>query len=315
MTQASLPKVLIVDDERANRHVLAMMLRRIGHDCTDARDGSEAVHMIASGAAFGIVIMDLQMPGMDGFEATRRIRALTAGKQPYLPIVALTSVASDPVRRAAFDAGMDDFMAKPAEIRSLRAKLNMWVEVEPQSANPPALSSVASQIPVAPDFTALDGVPSFDAGVLRQLHILGQEVERPVVVTTAELVLKELPSNVDAMAEALQDSDARSLHCLAHRLAGAARNIGANHLADLSAELERLTKQLSGPSVRPRQADPAQGDGTRGGPMVQGKSYTSVAPAASETVARVVPLVRMVTLESRHVESVLREFLGGPTWA
>jgi CheY-like chemotaxis protein len=117
-------RLLVAEDNEINRRVIAGMLRRIGCEVTFAVDGREAVQLVEQ-REFDLVFMDCQMPEMDGFEATRRIRQMGAARAE-VPIVALTAnvLASD--RDACQRAGMSDFLAKPVKLDVLRAAVQRW---------------------------------------------------------------------------------------------------------------------------------------------------------------------------------------------
>ncbi|MBL8753999.1 MAG: response regulator [Planctomycetes bacterium] len=117
--------VLVAEDNEINRRVLAGMLRRIGCAPTFAVDGREAVQVVQH-KSFALVLMDCQMPEMDGFEATRCIRAL-GGRLAQLPIVALTANVLPADREACLQAGMNDFLGKPVKLDVLRAAVQRWV--------------------------------------------------------------------------------------------------------------------------------------------------------------------------------------------
>lgn len=124
-------RVLVVEDNRVNQFVARGLLEREGCLVEVAADGAEALARWQA-APFDLVIMDCQMPGMDGFEATRRIRAAEAGFA-HVPIVALTAGALDSERDRCFEAGMDDFLTKPLERRELQSALERWGRPEPTS--------------------------------------------------------------------------------------------------------------------------------------------------------------------------------------
>jgi len=112
--------VLVVDDDAINRTLATAMLRKIGLQADVAKDGHESVAMVAR-KAYSIVLMDMQMPGMDGVEATQAIRQLPLPRQPY--IIALTASAFDSDRERCLNAGMNDFLSKPFRLQALREKL------------------------------------------------------------------------------------------------------------------------------------------------------------------------------------------------
>ena len=130
--------VLVAEDNEINRRVLAGMLRRLGCQATFAVDGREAVQMVRS-KPFALVLMDCQMPELDGYEATRRIRAL-GPRQARLPIVALTANVLPSDRDACLAAGMNDFLGKPVKLDVLRAAIQRWCRPTAASAAAPAVA-------------------------------------------------------------------------------------------------------------------------------------------------------------------------------
>ncbi len=117
-------RLLVVEDDRVNQRVIEMMLHHLGLHTAIVTNGEAAIE-VAVMQPWDAVLMDCQMPGIDGFEATRRIRARLAGK--HLPIIALTANAMASDREACLDAGMDDFVPKPIRQEELRAALERWL--------------------------------------------------------------------------------------------------------------------------------------------------------------------------------------------
>ena len=109
-------RVLVAEDNPVNRKLAARILENAGHTVVCANDGQEAVDMLAN-ERFDIVLMDVQMPRMDGFEATSEIRKLDAALRVHTPIVALTANAMKGDRERCLDAGMDGYVSKPLEPR------------------------------------------------------------------------------------------------------------------------------------------------------------------------------------------------------
>jgi CheY-like chemotaxis protein len=110
-------RILVAEDNEVNQLVINAMLTQMGHVVDVVRDGVEAVEKVRTGA-YDVVLMDIQMPRLDGLAATRQIRAL-GGSASRVPIVALTANAMRDDLRACLDAGMDDHLAKPLEQRDL----------------------------------------------------------------------------------------------------------------------------------------------------------------------------------------------------
>jgi CheY-like chemotaxis protein len=117
--------ILVAEDNKVNQTVITRMLQKLGHRVDIAADGLEAVNALRR-MPYDLVLMDCQMPGMDGFEATRAIRAGEAGSPGHIPIVALTANAMHGDREQCLAAGMDDFIAKPVTKQTLAAALERW---------------------------------------------------------------------------------------------------------------------------------------------------------------------------------------------
>lgn len=119
--------MLVVEDNPTNRVVISAMLTRLGAKTTLVEDGAQGVEAIRGGSAFDLVLMDLQMPVLDGDSATRQIRAWEHETgHAKVPIVALTANAYEEDRERCLDAGMDDFLAKPVAIAALQGMLSRW---------------------------------------------------------------------------------------------------------------------------------------------------------------------------------------------
>jgi CheY-like chemotaxis protein len=119
---ATLP-VLVVEDNRVNQRVATVLVRSLGLEVEVANNGLEGVERCSSND-YAAVLMDCQMPEMDGYEATRRIRAL---KRKRVPIIALTAGAASSDRHLALEAGMDDFLTKPVQRAELARVLDRWI--------------------------------------------------------------------------------------------------------------------------------------------------------------------------------------------
>jgi CheY-like chemotaxis protein len=130
---------LVVDDNEVNRALLLRQLERLGYEATAVDSAVQALEAVAA-TPYAVVLMDCRMPGMDGMEATRRIREAEAGTGHRVPIVAVTANAMEADREACFEAGMDDFLTKPVMMENLRAMLDRFVlgvreETEPAPAS------------------------------------------------------------------------------------------------------------------------------------------------------------------------------------
>ncbi|MFA7280417.1 MAG: PAS domain S-box protein [Sterolibacterium sp.] len=139
-------RILVVEDNLDNREVIATQLSEFGLTVISAIDGQQALDIITKNGAIDLILMDLQMPVMDGFTATQRLREWEAeNNRARLPIVALTADAFEENRGLCMAAGMDDFLTKPVVIGTLKTVLSRWLSSKPQASGDPAAPDPAGE--------------------------------------------------------------------------------------------------------------------------------------------------------------------------
>jgi signal transduction histidine kinase/DNA-binding response OmpR family regulator len=126
-TQSSRARILVVEDTKVNQRVARCALEKMGYACEIAEDGRMAVDMFCA-EPWDLILMDCRMPEMDGFEATRAIRARETERGGHIPIVAMTANAMERDREACIESGMDDFLSKPVNVEELRTKLKRYLD-------------------------------------------------------------------------------------------------------------------------------------------------------------------------------------------
>jgi len=227
-------RLLLVEDNPLNQQVAFEFLKRRGAVVTLAGHGGEAVER-AAGGAFDAVLMDIHMPVMDGFEATRRIHALPGYGE--LPIIAMTAAVLQADREQCRAAGMVDFVAKPIDPDELNRVLEKWLR--PAQTAIPAAATEVSPIAECP----LPALPGFD---------LEQALRR--LDGNIPLLTRLLRSLADEQAHAgtrldalLQAGDRKQAALLLHSIKGCAANLGATALAGAAARLEQEVKEDAAP--------------------------------------------------------------------
>jgi len=228
---ANVGPILVVDDNEANTILAVRLLEKMGYSAVAVRNGLEAVEATAGGG-HPLILMDCQMPVMDGFEATRAIRAREADGHERLPIIAMTANATEPHRDACLEAGMDDIVTKPVMIDVLAELLARWHPVAQPTAFDPRTSH---RMPATNGSTQ-----GLDVDVLRRLeHDLGMEA----FLRFLEVYLRELPGRVAAILQGVDDRSAEALRMAAHALKSPSAAVGASRLAKVCSELETLGRR------------------------------------------------------------------------
>jgi two-component system sensor histidine kinase/response regulator len=225
-------RVLAVDDVANNLELLQITLGRGNHHVTIAHGGEEAVQLCAR-TRFDLVLMDLQMPGVDGLEATRRIRAheLTAGLRPT-PIIALSASVLEADRRNARAAGMDGFADKPIELARLYAEIARVLGMRPERVPAPTSPSPTTSSPI--DWE-------------RGLQLWASE---PLLREALERFTQENQGQIGRLQEQLATTQWMALASTSHRLRGVAGNLGLSSLYALLSSIEA--------QARAQDADAAQ---------------------------------------------------------
>jgi two-component system, sensor histidine kinase len=119
--------ILVVEDDFANQRVASLFLKKLGHSVDIAEHGSQALELVSQNA-YDLIFMDCQMPIMDGFEATQKIRS-TEGANQNIPIIALTANVVCGVNGECIDAGMNDVLNKPIQLDSMKKMLQTWLDI------------------------------------------------------------------------------------------------------------------------------------------------------------------------------------------
>jgi two-component system, sensor histidine kinase and response regulator len=225
-------RVLLVEDNAVNRRVAEHQLRKLGCAVSIACNGVEGVAAVLAGG-FDLVLMDCQMPLLDGFDATRQIRQHEAGDTRRLPVIALTANALAGDREACLAAGMDDYLSKPLDPAALAACIGRWAPRLPGTA-PGAGDSEATSVPAPAAPLRDDAEPTIDLAALRELTDGDADFERELL----DVFVSSGDTALAALIAALGDADLPSVRRHAHTLKGASANLRARPLAARAQALE-----------------------------------------------------------------------------
>jgi signal transduction histidine kinase/CheY-like chemotaxis protein len=218
-------RVLVAEDNAVNREVAVNLLQEIGFDSEVVGNGREAVAAAARGG-FDAILMDCQMPEMDGYAATAEIRKSEGGGR-RTPIIAMTAHALAGDRERCIAAGMDDYVSKPIPVDGLETVLLRWIR-PPEAASPSAPAA-------SPTVASADGDPPVD---VRRLQRVSRGDHRRITA----LFFEEAAGHVRSLEEALDGGHADAARRAAHTLAGAAANLGFGPLAAILREIEQKAR-------------------------------------------------------------------------
>lgn len=240
--QNEVHRVLLAEDNEFNRMLIERVLRTLNCEVDSAPTGREAVRKFHQGK-YDLVLMDCHMPDLDGLEATRQIRAVE-GPNRRVPILAVTAGTVPGVRQACLQAGMDDFIAKPFSLSTLRRKASHWLSIPLPE---PTSGSLARALPRPAAHSAV-GVaspnPSSRSVDLSRLQELADEAGSPrIVEELSQIFVEDMDRRLETLREAADERVERKLLNIIHSVKGACSNFGALRMAVLAEAIERRVKR------------------------------------------------------------------------
>jgi PAS domain S-box-containing protein len=217
-------RILLVEDNPTNRQVALGILGKMGFRADAANNGSEAIRALETDA-YDLVFMDVQMPVMDGFEATAAIRSgKTAISNPRIPIIAMTAHAMKGDRERCLAAGMDDYLSKPLDPRAVAVALEKWLDHDQKS---PAAMPTPPAGPVVFDRQAFLERLMGDSDLIREI---------------TQGFLTDIPGQIKTLAEFIAAGDATAAGGQAHSIKGAAANVGGLALSSAAMAIEQAAR-------------------------------------------------------------------------
>jgi PAS domain S-box-containing protein len=213
-------RILVAEDNTTNQLVVLAQLQKLGYKPDAVANGAEAVEAVERGS-YDLVLMDCEMPVMDGYEATRRIRNSLQSK---IPIISLTADVTSSAREHCLSVGMNGYLSKPLELSQLAKMLDRWMPVAPAHALPGPLPQVARE--------AIEC--TFDEEPLL-LRLMG---DRQLATAIVKGFLDDFPIQLQNLRKLLSDENAPAVRLHAHALKGAAATVGAECLRSINSAIE-----------------------------------------------------------------------------
>ncbi|MGL1861187.1 MAG: response regulator [Pseudodesulfovibrio sp.] len=228
-------KVLLADDNELNRELASTLLIEQGFQCVSVENGVQALEAVKN-EAFDIILMDVQMPIMDGISATRAIRNHNSGAlDPDIPIVALTAHALKGDRERFLEAGMNDYIAKPIKLSEFYATIVRAMDNLPLNENavPPEIADSHDHEPYNRE-TALEMLSG----------------RKDLLARMDEIFMRDVPAELEELQGYVANRDWQSAKRLAHSIKGSARTVGAQRAGAVAEQLEFFCKQKDEPSAK-----------------------------------------------------------------
>ncbi|MFO1476224.1 MAG: response regulator [Verrucomicrobiota bacterium] len=228
-------RILLADDNPINQKVGLSVLQKLGYRADVANDGTEVLKALEQ-KAYDIVLLDVQMPEMDGLEATRRIRARWTGDRSPC-IIAMTGNALMGDREKCLAAGMDDYISKPVRIAELQNTLERWGPTRARRSDTTFLHKSALQ----------SRESLIDESILQELREMEPEEGSNIVQELVDLFLESAPERIAQIGEAINDPTRLAFQ--AHALKSMSLNLGARRIVEISQQLEELGRSRDLASV------------------------------------------------------------------
>ncbi|MFZ1747881.1 MAG: response regulator [Nitrospirales bacterium] len=242
--------ILVADDHTVNQELASLLLHKLGHEVEVVSNGKAAIETLQK-RPFALILMDCQMPDMDGYATTKAIRAWE-GEHRHTPIIAVTANAMSGDREKCLAAGMDDYLTKPIKPDKLRDMLHRWLPREERTAL--SLHYIDDGVRLRKPLTNSDPLKTvsgatqpLDAERLAEWRTLGGN---EFVCKILKNFIREALECVSQVHEAVTTENWEDLTLAAHGLKGICRNVGVQKLAELALALEQHDRQESFETVR-----------------------------------------------------------------
>ena len=235
--------ILVAEDNPVNQKVALLQLKNLGFNGHAVNNGQEAVDAVTTGK-YALVLMDCQMPEMDGFLATKEIRKLELQHGSHVPVIAMTAHAMEGDRERCISAGMDDYISKPVDAKKLQAVLTKWLN--PSERPEPILPVLDEENMELTEDVPLRTISEDPLNIARLQRTCGDDVAREIL----EVYISAAETLLEALEVERGKRDARAVESLAHQLQGSSNAIGAAEMVRLSKRLEDMAASNNWPQVK-----------------------------------------------------------------
>ena len=231
--------VLVAEDNKVNQILVTEAINSMGLTPVIAENGKEAVDLFRE-QAIDLVLMDCQMPVMDGFDATIQIRELEAAQgRDRTPIMALTAAAREQEYRRAIDCGMDEFMTKPFEIDELTTRIAALLQARQQVQKS---DSSSQDVPHQPAASVDESLAVLNVKALDNIRAINPAKGDVLIQQVVTAFLTQLPEHTEQLKALIDREDYPALRQAAHALKSMTSNIGAEQLSNLLGNIEQAAK-------------------------------------------------------------------------
>jgi CheY-like chemotaxis protein/HPt (histidine-containing phosphotransfer) domain-containing protein len=224
-------RILIVEDDELNQEVAMRTLKQWNIEVDIAESGATALSKLEK-SAFDLILMDLQMPEMDGFETTRRIRSQFSPPLSQIPIIAVTAFVSDEAEARSFEAGMNDYLPKPFEPAVLRAKIARLLNLESAPPSASVSAAVPQDIPSIDRITSLTYIESISNG------------DQTFILKMVEIYLEQTELFLQQLQNAYEEQNWETVRHITHKIKPSLRMIGLADIGSMVNTIEQCTEEM-----------------------------------------------------------------------
>lgn len=241
MSKQPRPVVLVAEDHPVNRKVMGLLLTMLGVENDMVTNGRDAVEAVQADR-YALVLMDIMMPQMDGFQAAFAIRSKEFGQARHVPIIACTAISRKIIEEQCIRSGIDDYMSKPISRETLQSKIKQWSFI-PMSTDTATAEMELQVNRLKRTAAEQDAQESLDQNMLNLMYGLGQ------VDDIMELFLTVTVALLAQLESAILHQDLVTVRLMANEIKGSSYAVTANEMARLCRDLERQGEEQDWPEV------------------------------------------------------------------